>query len=127
MPRAPLQVLARYAPEILKPRAKPVPSVWMDFDRDASGGGYYDAAMHAGRDAFAAARARGRVLGVRLAGTAFTSADCPAVALGDVPLEGRMPAKYLDADFDVFETRRTSARVCAATSRAFSQPLRSMS
>ena len=106
VPRAPLQVLARYAPEILKPRAKPVPSVWMDFDRDASGGGYYDAALHAGRDAFAAARAQGRVLGVRLAGTAFTSADCPAVALGDVPLEGRMPAKYLDADFDVFETRR---------------------
>jgi len=105
-PRPPLRVLARYAPAILRPRAKPVPSVWMDFDRDASGGGYYDAAMHAGKDAFAAARARGEVLGVRLAGTGFTSADCPAVALGDVPLEGRMPAKYLDADFDVFETER---------------------
>ena len=106
VPRPPLRVLARHAPEIRRPRAKPAPSTWMDFDRDARGGGYWQAAMGDGKDAFAGARAKGEVLGVRLAGTEFTSADCPAVALGDVPLEGRMPAKHLDADFDVFETAR---------------------
>ena len=108
LPRPPLEILKRYSAAIKLPRKRSEPTVWMDFDRDANGGGYYEATFNAGRVAFSSAVARRATLGVRLAGVGMTSVDCPATGLGEVPLEGRMPVKYLDADFDVFSCRQVS-------------------
>jgi len=93
-PRAPLKTFAAWVPAMLKERTKPCDPPRHVFDRDANPGGYYAAAFVTRLSAEAMA----------IAGTELTSATAPSVALGDVPLEGEMPLKYLDADFDVFET-----------------------
>ena len=94
VPRAPLRKFADWAPAILRERAKPSDAPRRTFDRDANPGGYYAAAFVERFPAEA----------MKISGTELTSADAPAVALGDIPLEGEMPLKYLDSDFDAFET-----------------------
>ena len=95
-PRAPLRRFAEWVPAMVRERAKPSDAPTRVFDRDANPGGYYAAAFVQRLPAEAMA----------IAGTELTSADAPAVALGDIPLEGEMPLKYLDSDFDAFETSR---------------------
>jgi hypothetical protein len=78
----------------------------MMFDRDAHAGGYCRAAFKEGADAYAAAQAAGKMLGVRLDGTEYSSENCPLVAVGGVPYDGTNPPKYLDAEFDRFTAER---------------------
>lgn len=93
-PRAPLKRFAEWVPAMMRERAKPSDKPTRVFDRDANPGGYYAGAFVERLPAEAMA----------IAGAELTSADAPDVALGDIPLEGEMPLKYLDSDFDVFET-----------------------
>ena len=116
-PRPPLRLYAQYAPTILKPRVRRKPSEWMSFDRDVDGGGYWKAAFASGCTAFARAYASGQLLGVKIAGTEYTSVDCPALGLGDVPINGRMPVKYLDSDFDVFSASHAADGCCVVTAQ----------
>jgi len=92
-PRAPLKKFAEWVPAMVRERVKPADVPTRVFDRDANPGGYYAAAFVERLPAEA----------MKIAGAELTSADAPAVALGDLPLEGEMPLKYLDSDFDVFE------------------------
>ena len=93
-PRAPLRKFADWVPAMVRERAKPSDTPTRVFDRDANPGGYYSGAFVERLPAEAMA----------IAGAELTSADAPDVALGDIPLEGEMPLKYLDSDFDAFET-----------------------
>ena len=95
-PRAPLRRFAEWVPAMVRERTKPSDKPTRVFDRDANPGGYYAGAFVERLPAEA----------MTIAGADLTSVDAPAVALGDIPLEGEMPLKYLDSDFDVFETTR---------------------
>ncbi len=83
------------------PDAKPVDH-WIEIDRDAHPdgiGGIYDDA----KEAYWKAIAEGRTPGLKTAATGSTSADCPLLALGNVPCTGSNPPKYLDGFFDRVE------------------------
>ena len=98
------RLIREYAPAFRAARSRVAPDAWMDFDRDAHAGGYCRAAFGEGADAYAAAQAVGKMLGVRLDGTEFDSGNCPLVAVGGVPYDGTNPPKHLDAEFDMFTT-----------------------
>ena len=100
------RLIRAYAPAFRAARSRAVPDAWMTFDRDAHAGGYCRAAFYEGAEAYAKAHANGKLLGVRLDGTAFDSVNCPLVAVGGVPCDGTNPPKYLDAEFDLFAVAR---------------------
>lgn len=99
-PRPAAELVRTYAPRLKTPRRRPTPQVWFEFDRDAHAGGYWYAAFHAGRDAYREAVAAGRVLAIRTPGTGTTSLNAPLVAVGNRPLNGSNPPKYLNAEFN---------------------------
>lgn len=85
------------------PDAKPVDQ-WVAVDRDAHPdgiGAIYDAL----KEAYWRGVAAGKTPGLTTAGTGSTSADCPLVAVGNVPCNGNNPPKYLDGFFDTVEYR----------------------
>ena len=100
------RLIREYAPVFRAARSRAVPNEWTTFDRDAHAGGYCQAAFGEGADAYAAAQAKGKMLGVRLDGAEFDSGNCPLVAVGGVPHDGTNPPKHLDAEFDMFTTER---------------------
>ena len=100
------RLIRAYAPLFRAARSRAAPDTWMTFDRDAHAGGYCRAAFGEGADAYAAAQAAGKMLGVRLDGAEFDSGNCPLVAVGGVPYDGTNPPKHLDAEFDMFTTER---------------------
>jgi len=101
-PRPAAQVLAEYAPRIKTPREYPVGNIPFTVDRDAHPGGYWYIAFNTGKDAAAAAAAKGGNIDVRTAGTGATSVDTPLIAVGNVPCNGANPPKYLNAEFNYF-------------------------
>ena len=100
------RLIREYASAFRAARSRAVPDTWMTFDRDAHAGGYCRAAFSEGAEAYAAAQAAGKMLGVRLDGAEFDSGNCPLVAVGGVPYDGTNPPKHLDAEFDMFTTER---------------------
>ena len=100
------RLIRAYAPAFRAARSRAAPDAWMTFDRDAHAGGYCRAAFGEGADAYAAAQAAGKMLGVRLDGAECDSGNCPLVAVGGVPYDGTNPPKHLDAEFDQFEAVR---------------------
>lgn len=94
------RLIRKYGPALRTPREKPQPSAWLDFDRDAHAGGYWRAAFNEGAAAYRAAAKEGKTLGVRTAGTGKDSANVPQIAVGNAPLNGSNPPKYLDAEFN---------------------------
>jgi hypothetical protein len=97
------QLIRDYGPRLKASRAKPQPTAWFEFDRDAHAGGYCRAAFHEGAAAYRAAVKDGNMLGVRTAGTGMDSATVPLVAVGNVPCSGSNPPKYLDAEFNFLQ------------------------
>ena len=96
------RLIRAYASAFRAARSRAAPDAWMTFDRDAHAGGYCRAAFNEGADAYAAAQAAGKMLGVRLDGVECDSGNCPLVAVGGVPYDGTNPPKHLDAEFDKF-------------------------
>ena len=94
------ELIRRYGPQIKAPRARLVPEVWLEFDRDANAGGYWFGAFNPGMVAYREARAAGKVLGIRTQGTGTTSATTPLLAVGNRALTGANPPKYLNAEFN---------------------------
>lgn len=80
------------------PGAKPV-DTWIEIDRDAHATGLYGVYQDV-KDAFWKAIDEGKTPGLRTPGTGTTSANCPLLAVGNVPCTGANPPKYLDAVFD---------------------------
>lgn len=99
------RLIRDYGPRFRAPHAKPQPTSWFEFDRDAHAGGYCQAAFHEGAAAYHAAIKGGQVLGVRTAGTGRDSETVPPVAVGNVPCNGSNPPKYLDAEFNFLQIR----------------------
>ena len=97
------QLIREYGPRFKKPHAKPQPVVWLEFDRDAHAGGYCQAAFHEGAAAYRGAIGKGKMLGVRTAGTGTDSATVQLAAVGNVPCDGSNPPKYLDAEFNFLQ------------------------
>lgn len=72
---------------------------WIEIDRDEHPdgiAGIYDEV----KGEFWAAVDKGRSVGLRTSGTGSTSANCPLLAVGNGPLTGSNPPKYLDAAID---------------------------
>lgn len=83
------------------PDAKPVDQ-WIEIDRDTHAGGVNGVYLDA-KEAFWKAIDDGHVPGLKTAGTATTSANCPLIAVGNTPFTGMNPLKYLDGFFDAIE------------------------
>lgn len=94
------RLIREYGPRFKRPRERPQPEAWFEFDRDAHAGGYWRAAFHEGAAAYRAAATAGKALGVRSPGTGTDSATVPLVAVGNVPCDGMNPPKHLDAEFN---------------------------
>ncbi|MBP6963389.1 MAG: hypothetical protein KBC96_03175 [Armatimonadetes bacterium] len=103
------KVIRRYADQYLNgPSSKPI-DYWITIDRDKYPegiAGIYDASKRR----FWAAIDQGLAPGLRTDGTGTTSANCPLVAVGNVPLTGNNPPKYLDAAFDLVEVQDSNGR-----------------
>ena len=98
------KVIRRYGELFVRgPAAKPA-DTWIEIDRDrhVDGlAGIYDEVKEAFWDAIDSAR----VPGLKTAGTATDSSNCPLLAVGNAPCDGNNPPKYLDGFFDVVEVR----------------------
>jgi hypothetical protein len=94
------QLIARYGPQLKSKRSWPEPTTWFEFDRDAHAGGYWFACFNTGREAYREALESGGILGIRTAGSGTTSANTPQLAIGNRPLNGTNPPKFLNAEFN---------------------------
>ena len=92
------KLIRTYGPRFQTPREKPKPTMWFNFDRDQHAGGYWRAAFNEGGALYSALDKE--VMGVRTKGTGSDSANAPRVAVGNVPLSGSNPPKFLDAEFN---------------------------
>lgn len=75
------------------------PDTWLTFDRDAHPWGLtgvYDAM----KEAYWQHVDAGQCPGLKTEGSGTTSADCPALAVGNRPWTGKNPPKYLDVHID---------------------------
>lgn len=101
------KVIRKHADALINgPDAAPVDH-WITIDRDAHPDGVtgiYDKA----KDEFWAAIDAGKTPGLRTEGTGTTSANAPRLAIGNTPLTGKNPPKYLDGFFDVIEVRNAN-------------------
>ncbi|HEX2951674.1 MAG TPA: hypothetical protein VHV83_19225 [Armatimonadota bacterium] len=90
------------------PNTKPI-NQWIEFDRDAKVSGLYGAYGDT-EGKFWSAIDKGMVPGLRTSGTGTTSANCPLIAVGNNPLNGNNPPKYLDGAFDVVEVQNADGQ-----------------
>jgi hypothetical protein len=98
------RIIRNYGPKFLAgPPAKP-PDTWIAVDRDAHSAGVSGIYESVQRQFWQAIDA-GHTPGLKTAGTGTDSGNCPALAVGNVPLTGANPPKYLDAAFDRVEIR----------------------
>ena len=75
------------------------PNYWIEIDRDAHPEGLAGIYEEVKAD-FWAAIDKGLTPGLRTKGTGTDSSNCPLVAVGNVPLTGTNPPKYLDVAID---------------------------
>ncbi len=109
-PRPAAEHIAPFAARIAAARPAFVPDAWITIDRDAHAGGYWHLAFAAGKDAYAEALARGKLLGVRTAATGTTSATAPRLAVGNTPLVAANVPKHLNAEFNAVTVMNASGK-----------------
>lgn len=117
-PRPAAQLISQYAPQLTADRNWPEPTAWFEMDRDAHAGGYWYTCFNTGRDAYRQATSEGKQLGIRSLGTGTTSADVPLVAVGNRPLNGRNPAKFLNSEFNSLQICDVSGQWVEASDAA---------
>lgn len=83
--------------------SKPV-DTWLEFDRDEHPLGITGTYTSL-KDTFWQAIDRRLTPGLKTAGTGTTSVNCPLLAVGNTPINGHNPPKYLDGIFDVIEVQ----------------------
>jgi hypothetical protein len=109
-PRPAARLIDTYRSRLQTDRSWPAATAWFEMDRDAHAGGYWHTCFHDGRDAYRQAIAAGKQLGIRTAGTGATSATVPLVAVGNRPLTGKNPPKFLNAEFNWLQIRDAAGR-----------------
>ena len=102
--RAITKVIRRYARAFAARRTRSEPKHWIAIDRDAHPGGL-PAIYERVKEEFWAAADRGDFPCLRHDGQGTTSADCPLVAVGNVPCTGHNPPKHLNGLFAVAQVR----------------------
>ncbi|MBP6964491.1 MAG: hypothetical protein KBC96_08800 [Armatimonadetes bacterium] len=80
------------------------PDYWIEIDRDLYAVGY--AGMLSDKRAeYGKAVSDGKTVGLRTKGTGTDSANFPRIAIGNTPLDGIKPPKYLNGEFNALEVR----------------------
>jgi len=110
-PRPSALALREAAPAIRARRPQPAPTHWITINRDLHPRGYSQVWKRHQEEYVRAVRA-GETVGLRTTGTGTTSADCPAVAVGDVPWNGHNPPQYLNAEFNWVERQGRHLTAC---------------
>ena len=78
------------------------PDYWIEVDRDKYAIGY--AGMLAEKRAeYGKAVSEGKTVGLRTKGTGTDTSNYPKIAVGDTPLNGKNPPKFLNAEFNSLE------------------------
>ena len=96
-----------------KPYPAKTPDYWMDIDRDKYANGY--AGMLADRRAeYGKAVGEGKTVGLRTPGAGKDTSNYPKIAVGDTPLIGQKPPKYLNAEFNSLEIKGATGRWISA-------------
>ncbi len=96
------RVIRQQASAYLEGADVPAPDHWIEIDRDLHSTGV-PGIYETVQENFWAAREAGKTPGLRTTATGTTSADCPLVAVGNVPYTGHNPLKYLDGFIDRIE------------------------
>ena len=109
-PRPAARAAREFASRLKTARDYPAPDKWFIMDRDTQAGGYCTIILNAGREAYRQARAAGKNLGVKTAGTGTDSANTPMVAVGNVSYNGHNPPKYLNAEFNSVSVQAADGR-----------------
>ncbi|HNZ48943.1 MAG TPA: hypothetical protein PKN92_08865 [Candidatus Hydrogenedentes bacterium] len=93
------KVIRKYAPLISQMETLPPVDEWLLFDRDKHNNGLTGIYSELKKDFWANIEA-GKVPGLRTSGTGTDTRTCPALAVGNTPLNGNNPPKYMDSVFD---------------------------
>ena len=85
------------------------PNYWIEVDRDPYVIGY--AGMLAAKRAeYGKAVSEGKTVGLRTKGTGTDTSNYPRIAVGDTPLNGKNPPKFLNAEFNSLEIKGANGR-----------------
>ncbi len=92
-----------------EPYPQKKPNYWIEIDRDLYAVGY--AGMLADKRAeYGKAVSEGKTVGLRTKATGTDSSNFPRIAIGNTPLDGTKPPKYLNGEFNSLEIQDSSGR-----------------
>ncbi|MHB0997668.1 MAG: glycoside hydrolase 5 family protein [Armatimonadota bacterium] len=98
-PRPSALEMQKSADEFYKPKNIRKPDFFLTVDRDKYVAGYAGIYTEFA-DKYVDAFESGKMPGIRTEGTGTTSADTPAIAVGNVRYNGKNPPKYLNSEFN---------------------------
>jgi hypothetical protein len=84
---------------INKPHPQKSPDYWIEIDRDVHAIGYAGILAEK-RGEYGKAIGEGKTVGIRTKGTDTDSSNFPRIAVGNTPLNGHNPPKFLNAEFN---------------------------
>jgi hypothetical protein len=96
-----------------EPAPRKEPDYWIEIDRDLHATGYAGVLQEKRRD-YGQAVAAGKTVGLRTKGTGTDSSNFPRVAVGNTPLNGHNPPKFLNAEFNSLEIQGADGKWVAA-------------
>jgi hypothetical protein len=92
-----------------KPYPQKKPDYWIEIDRDLYAVGYAGI-LRDERAEYGKAVSDGKTVGLQTKGTGTDSATFPKVAIGNTPLVGRKPPKYLNGEFNSLEIQDSAGK-----------------
>jgi hypothetical protein len=108
-PRPAAHEFTKMAKTAAEPHPLKKPDYWIEIDRDLHANGY--AGMLANKRAeYGKAVAEGKTVGLRTKGTGTDTSNFPRLAIGNTPLNGKNPPKYLNAEFNSLEVLDASGK-----------------
>ncbi|MDO8585883.1 MAG: hypothetical protein Q7T82_02480 [Armatimonadota bacterium] len=110
--RAPRPAALEYkkvADRFKTPRDRKPAEVWIQVDRDLHPRGL-SAMWFRGMDAYIEALDEGKGAGLKTKGTGTDSSNTPMIAVGNTPIDGHNPPKYLNAEFNWLQIQDSSGQ-----------------
>lgn len=99
----------KMAEKASKPFPRRDPDYWIGIDRDLYAVGYAGI-LRDKRAEYGRAVSEGKTVGLRTKGTGADSANFPKVAVGNTPLDGLKPPKYINGEFNSLEVRDSEGK-----------------